>query len=95
MTISNPDSLSCSGTGVNPGIRSRKSTYLNELDVRKPLVVSNSRRSEELRLYTTWFRFSQDLPEESLSFMRASHFPEHLKYRTIARHSNRHDQFIS
>jgi hypothetical protein len=27
------------------------STYLNELDVRKPLVVSISQRSEELRLY--------------------------------------------
>jgi hypothetical protein len=29
----------------------RKITYLNELDVRKPLVVSISHRSEELRLY--------------------------------------------
>ncbi len=28
-----------------------KSTYLNELDVRKPLVVSISQGSEELRLY--------------------------------------------
>ncbi len=28
-----------------------KSTYLNELDVRKPLVVSISQRIEELRLY--------------------------------------------
>jgi hypothetical protein len=28
-----------------------KSTSLNELDFRKPLVVSISRRSEELRLY--------------------------------------------
>jgi electron transfer flavoprotein alpha/beta subunit len=28
-----------------------KSTYLNELDVRKPLVISISQRSEELRLY--------------------------------------------
>jgi hypothetical protein len=27
------------------------STYLNELDVRKPLVVFISQRSEELRLY--------------------------------------------
>jgi hypothetical protein len=41
-----------SETGVIPGIRSRKSTYLNEHDVRKPLVVSISQRSEELRLYT-------------------------------------------
>jgi hypothetical protein len=28
-----------------------KSTYLNELDVRKPLVVSILQRSEELKLY--------------------------------------------
>jgi hypothetical protein len=28
-----------------------KSTYLNELDVRKPFVASISQRSEELRLY--------------------------------------------
>jgi hypothetical protein len=28
-----------------------KSSYLNELDVRKPLVVSISQSSEELRLY--------------------------------------------
>jgi hypothetical protein len=52
LTISNPDSLSSSETGVNPGIRSyEKSTYLNELDVRKQLVVSISQRREELRLY--------------------------------------------
>jgi hypothetical protein len=31
--------------------KAEKSTYLNELDVRKPLVVSISQRSEELRLY--------------------------------------------
>ncbi len=51
MTILNPDSLSRSETWVNPGIRSWKSTYLNELAVRKPLVVSISQRSEELRLH--------------------------------------------
>jgi hypothetical protein len=51
VTISNPDSLSSSETGVNPGIRSWKNTYLNELDVRKPLVQSISQKSEELRLY--------------------------------------------
>ncbi len=56
MTISNPDSLSSSETGVNSGIRSSKSTYLNELDVRKPLVESISQRSEELRLNNPWFR---------------------------------------
>jgi hypothetical protein len=51
VTISNPDSFSSRETGVNPGIRSRKVTYLNELDVRKPLVVSISQRSEEQILY--------------------------------------------
>jgi hypothetical protein len=50
VTISNPDLLSSNETGVNPGIRSWKK-HLNELDVRKPLVVSISQRSEELRLY--------------------------------------------
>ncbi len=51
VTISNPDSPSSSETGVNPGIMSWKSTCLIELDVRKPLVVSMSQRSEEMRLY--------------------------------------------
>jgi hypothetical protein len=51
VTISIPDSLSSSETGVNPEIRSWKSTHLNELDVRKPLVLSFSQRSQELRLY--------------------------------------------
>jgi hypothetical protein len=50
VTISNPDLLSSSETGVNPGLRSWKNTNLNELNVRKPLVVSASKRSEELRL---------------------------------------------
>jgi hypothetical protein len=46
-----PDLLSSSKTGVNSGIRNWKSTFLIELDVRKPLVESISQRSEELRLY--------------------------------------------
>ncbi len=41
-------------SGVKQGLileeEAEKSTYLNELDVRKPLVVSISHRSEELRL---------------------------------------------
>jgi hypothetical protein len=40
---------------VKPGLilewEAEKSTYLNELNVRKPMVVSISHRSEELRLY--------------------------------------------
>ncbi len=51
VTISNPDSLFSSETGVNSGRRRSKSTHLNELDVRKPLVVSMSQRREELRRY--------------------------------------------
>jgi hypothetical protein len=51
VTISNPVPLSGSETGVNLGIRSWKSAYLNELDVRKSLVVSILQRSEELRLH--------------------------------------------
>ncbi len=50
-TTSNTGLLSSSETRVNPGIRSWKSTYQNELDDRKPLVVSISQRSEELRLH--------------------------------------------
>ncbi len=34
VTISNPDSHSSSETGVDPKIRSWKSSHLNELDVR-------------------------------------------------------------
>jgi hypothetical protein len=64
VTISNPGSLSSSDTGIDRGIKSWKSTSLNELDFRKPLVepsiytivslwlvVSIAQRSEELRLY--------------------------------------------
>jgi hypothetical protein len=51
VTISNLGLLSSSETVVNLGIKSWKSSYLIELDVRKPLVVSISQTSEELRLY--------------------------------------------
>ncbi len=51
VTISNLDSFSSSETAVNPEIGSWKSSYLIELDVRKPLVVFISQRSEQLRLY--------------------------------------------
>jgi hypothetical protein len=47
--MSDSDLLSSSGTGVNAGIRSWKSTYLIELDVRMPLVESILQRIEELR----------------------------------------------
>jgi hypothetical protein len=51
VTNSNPNSLSSSETTVNLGIKAEKSLYLNELDVRKPLVVPISQRSEVMRLY--------------------------------------------
>ncbi len=51
VAISNPASLLSSEKGDNPGIRSWKSTYINEFDARKSLVVSISERSEELWLY--------------------------------------------
>jgi hypothetical protein len=51
VTISNPDSLSSSKTGVNPEREAEISTDLIELNVRKPLVVFISQRSNELRLY--------------------------------------------
>jgi hypothetical protein len=44
VTISNPDSLSSSETGINPGIKTAKSTDLNLLDAIKPLVVSTSQK---------------------------------------------------
>jgi hypothetical protein len=53
VVISNPRSLASSETGVNPGRRSWKSTYLIELEVRKPWVVSisQSQKSKELRIH--------------------------------------------
>ncbi len=51
VTPSSPDSLSRSGKGVSPGLRSWKSTILFELNVRKPFVVSIPQRSEKLSSY--------------------------------------------
>jgi hypothetical protein len=59
VTISNRDLLSSSETGVNAGTKSWKCTYMNELDVRKPLVVSISQGSEQLTLKLMWFRIWQ------------------------------------
>jgi ABC-type multidrug transport system permease subunit len=62
VTISNPDSLSSSKAGVNFEIRSWKSTHPNELDVRKPLVVSISQKEkkkiEEQKLYNLVWNLS-------------------------------------
>ncbi len=49
VTIPKPDSHSSWETGVNPGLRSWESTFLDEIDV--SLVVGISQRSERLRLY--------------------------------------------
>ncbi len=54
--------LSSNKTGVNPRIRSWKCTYLIELNVRKPLVVSISQRSKELRLYNLVWRLTISNP---------------------------------
>jgi hypothetical protein len=51
VAISNYDLLYSRETGIYSGSRSWKSTNLMELDARKPLVLSISQRSEELRLY--------------------------------------------
>jgi hypothetical protein len=51
VTISNPGSVSSSKAEVYFEIRGWKCTYLNELNVNKPLVVSVTQRTEELRLY--------------------------------------------
>jgi hypothetical protein len=51
VAILNPNLLPSKEYGVNPGRRSSKSTYLNKLEVRKPLVPSISHRREKLRLY--------------------------------------------
>jgi hypothetical protein len=51
VTISNSSSLSSSVTGVNPGTTSREDHLSDKLDVRKPLMVAISQRSEELKLY--------------------------------------------
>ncbi len=50
MTISDPDSLLSSETGLILEEEAENSAHLNELDIRKPLVVYISRRSEEQRL---------------------------------------------
>ncbi len=62
VTTSNPDLLSSSEKGVNPEIRIWKSTYLNELDARKPLVLSISQRSEERGLYILVQKFTISNP---------------------------------
>jgi hypothetical protein len=80
VTISNPDSLSSSETGVDPGTRSwKKSTYLNELDVRKPLVVSISqtRRAETLQPGLEFDNFKPPLESsifECISWLNGSFF---------------------
>jgi hypothetical protein len=68
VKISNPYSFSSSETGVDLGIRSWNSTYPNELDVGKQLVVSISQRSEELRLQPGLKFVNFEPPLESFIF---------------------------
>jgi hypothetical protein len=51
VTIPNPDLLSSSETEINLGKEAEKNVYLDELDVRKPLMICISKRSAELKLY--------------------------------------------
>ncbi len=51
LTISNVDSFPAVKQGLILEYKAEMSTYQNELNVRKPLVVSISQRSEELRLH--------------------------------------------
>jgi hypothetical protein len=51
VTISNPDLLSTVKQELILEEEAGRSTYLNELNARRPLVVSISQRSEKLRLY--------------------------------------------
>jgi hypothetical protein len=54
VAILNPNSIFNSETGVNSGIRSLNNHFsdsLIELEVRKPLMVSISQKSEELKFY--------------------------------------------
>jgi hypothetical protein len=51
VKISYPRSFPSCETAITPGIRTWKRSYLGELNVRKPLVVSLSQISEELTLF--------------------------------------------
>jgi hypothetical protein len=62
MTKSNLESLSSSETEVNPAREVEESTYMNVLDVRKPLVFSISQGSEEQRLLQSGFEFDSFKP---------------------------------
>jgi hypothetical protein len=59
VTPSDPDPLFISSTRVDSRVKSRKKHSSGWANVRKPSVVSLSRRSEVLRLYTTWFKSLQ------------------------------------
>ncbi len=77
VAISNSESLFSSETGVNSGTRSWKNTWLNELYVRKPLVVSISQRSEELRPGLEFDNFKPRLKScifKSISWLNGSFF---------------------
>ncbi len=62
VTISNPDSLSSSETGINPGIKTAKSTDLNLLDAIKPLVVSTSQKKWKAATLQPALRFDNFKP---------------------------------
>jgi hypothetical protein len=51
MTLSISDFLFRNEKGVKLEKKLNKHTYLNEVDVKRPLVISISRKSEQLRAY--------------------------------------------
>ncbi len=65
--------LSSSEPGADAGMRSSKSTYLNDPDVRKPLVISILRRNEELRLQNRVLNLTISNSGLKAVFSNASH----------------------
>ncbi len=78
--VTNPDSLSSNETEINPGIRSWKSSYPNELDVRKPSVVSVSQNIWRAKTLQSYLEFDNLKPRldscifKSISGMNGSIF---------------------
>ncbi len=62
VTILNPDLLFSSETGVDPVLRVWESIHDNQRDVREPLAVSISQRSQDLRLYNLVLDFDNVNP---------------------------------
>jgi hypothetical protein len=64
VIFTNPDPFPSGETGVNPEMRTRETIHLNDLEVRKPLVVSASQISEKRRIMNLVWNFT--IPNLSL-----------------------------